>query len=422
MLMKKIKLFFTAILVLVTAGLAYAQSLTVTGTVSDADNGDPIPFASIRVNGTMIGAATGVDGTYTINVPSSNSVLVFSFVGYKTAEVPVNGQLVVNCALAPDATALDDVVVVAYGSAKKEAVTGSVTSVKGETLASAPVTSVDKALSGKLAGVQITQSSGQPGAASQIRIRGNSSINASNTPLWVVDGIPIVSGGTSEMTNTSNGIATINPNDIESIDVLKDASATAIYGARGANGVIIITTKKGSAGKPTVTYNGSVSVSSALNLPEMMSAYDFVSLQAELMSADEFEKAYLGRYADDVASESGVQFDPNHPYPTLESYKNAKTYDWQKEIIRSPVSHDHHLSLSGNNNGTRYSASLSYSDKQGVIINSGMKRYRGRFSLQQKVNDKVTVDFNTNYSQNVQDGQTVSNSTSAPSSSYMYSV
>ena len=229
--MKKIKLFFTAIMVLVTAALASAQSLTVTGTVFDADSGDPIPFASVRVNGTMIGAAAGADGTYSITVPSGNSVLIFSFVGYKTTEIAVEGRAVVNCELAPDATALDDVVVVAYGSAKREAVTGSVTSVKGETLASAPVTSVDKALSGKLAGVQITAASGQPGAASQIRIRGNSSINASNTPLWVVDGIPVISGGTSEMTNTSNGIATINPNDIESITVLKDAAAAAVYGS-----------------------------------------------------------------------------------------------------------------------------------------------------------------------------------------------
>ena len=391
----------------------WAQSgKTISGTV--ADDVAPLPGVGVHVSGTSNGVVTDLDGKFTINNVKPTDVLVFSYIGYATEEVEVGKNTVLNVVMKVDARTLDDAVVVAvgYGDVRRRDLTGSIGKANMDDLIKAPVANVASALSGRIAGVNVTSSDGGPGDNFDIVIRGAGSLTGSTAPLYVIDGFP-------QETQAMNAI---NPNDIESIDVLKDASATAIYGARGANGVIIITTKKGSAGKPTVTYNGSVSVSSALNLPEMMSAYDFVSLQAELMSADEFEKAYLGRYADDVASESGVQFDPNHPYPTLESYKNAKTYDWQKEIIRSPVSHDHHLSLSGNNNGTRYSASLSYSDKQGVIINSGMKRYRGRFSLQQKVNDKVTVDFNTNYSQNVQDGQTVSNNTSTPSSSYMYSV
>ena len=383
MLMKKIKLFFTAILVLVTAGLAYAQSLTVTGTVSDAATGEAIPFASIRVNGTMIGAATGVDGTYTINVPSSNSVLVFSFVGYKTAEVPVNGQLVVNCALAPDATALDDVVVVAYGSAKKEAVTGSVTSVKGETLASAPVTSVDKALSGKLAGVQITQSSGQPGAASQIRIRGNSSINASNTPLWVVDGIPIVSGGTGEMTNTSNGVATINPNDIESITVLKDAAAAAVYGSRAANGVILVTTKSGKAGKAQFDARAKYGVS------WLQSDSGFRMMNgAELLG-----------YQRDAAINAG--HDPNNPKSTYYlpmSLLTGELTNWMNHFTRPGTLQEYEVSARGGNNKGTYFSSISYHKNEGVFYGIDYSRFQARVNADYKLLNNLESGVRVNVS------------------------
>ncbi len=381
--MKKIKLFFTAILVLVTAGLAYAQSLTVTGTVSDAATGEAIPFASIRVNGTMIGAATGVDGTYTINVPSSNSVLVFSFVGYKTAEVPVNGQLVVNCALAPDATALDDVVVVAYGSAKKEAVTGSVTSVKGETLASAPVTSVDKALSGKLAGVQITQSSGQPGAASQIRIRGNSSINASNTPLWVVDGIPIVSGGTGEMTNTSNGVATINPNDIESITVLKDAAAAAVYGSRAANGVILVTTKSGKAGKAQFDARAKYGVS------WLQSDSGFRMMNgAELLG-----------YQRDAAINAG--HDPNNPKSTYYlpmSLLTGELTNWMNHFTRPGTLQEYEVSARGGNNKGTYFSSISYHKNEGVFYGIDYSRFQARVNADYKLLNNLESGVRVNVS------------------------
>ena len=381
--MKKIKLFFTAILVLVTAGLAYAQSLTVTGTVSDAETGEAIPFASIRVNGTMIGAATGVDGTYSINVPSSNSVLVFSFVGYKTAEVPVNGQLVVNCALAPDATALDDVVVVAYGSAKKEAVTGSVTSVKGETLASAPVTSVDKALSGKLAGVQITQSSGQPGAASQIRIRGNSSINASNTPLWVVDGIPIVSGGTSEMTNTSNGIATINPNDIESITVLKDAAAAAVYGSRAANGVILVTTKSGKAGKAQFDARAKYGVS------WLQSDSGFRMMNgAELLG-----------YQRDAAINAGQ--DPDNPKSTYYrpmSLLTGELTNWMNHFTRPGTLQEYEVSARGGNSKGTYFSSISYHKNEGVFYGIDYSRFQARVNADYKLLNNLESGVRVNVS------------------------
>ena len=220
------RVLFLLTFIFMGIGMATAQTATITGKVYSEADGEPVFGASVFVVGTSVGAGTDMEGNFTIeNVPATATTLRVSYVGMTTQEVQIVRGKPMRVILVEDGVTLDDVVVVAYGSAKREAVTGSVTSVKGETLASAPVTSVDKALSGKLAGVQVTASSGQPGAASQIRIRGNSSINASNAPLWVVDGIPVVSGGTGEMTNTSNGIATINPNDIESITVLKDAAA-----------------------------------------------------------------------------------------------------------------------------------------------------------------------------------------------------
>ena len=381
MLMKKIKLFFTAIMVLVTAALASAQSLTVTGTVFDADSGDPIPFASVRVNGTMIGAAAGADGTYSITVPSGNSVLIFSFVGYKTTEIAVEGRAVVNCELAPDATALDDVVVVAYGSAKREAVTGSVTSVKGETLASAPVTSVDKALSGKLAGVQITAASGQPGAASQIRIRGNSSINASNTPLWVVDGIPVISGGTSEMTNTSNGIATINPNDIESITVLKDAAAAAVYGSRAANGVILVTTKSGKAGK--AQFDARVKFGASW----LQSDSGF-----RMMNPEE-----LLTYQRDAAVNAGHDPDnPASPYYRPMSLLSGELTNWMNHFTRPGIMQEYEISARGGNSKGTYFSSVSYHKNEGVFYGIDYSKLQARVNADYKLLDNLETGVRVN--------------------------
>lgn len=382
MLMKKIRLFFTAIMVLMTAGLASAQSQTVKGTVSDAATGDPIPFASIQVKGTMTGAAAGADGTYSITVPSAqNSVLVFSFVGYKTVEIPVEGKMAVDCALSVDATALEDVVVVAYGSAKREAVTGSVTSVKGETLASAPVTSVDKALSGKLAGVQITAVSGQPGAPSQIRIRGNSSINASNAPLWVVDGIPVILDGTSEMTNMSNGIATINPNDIESITVLKDAAAAAVYGSRAANGVILVTTKSGKAGKAQFDARVKYGVS------WLQSDSDF-----RMMTASEL----LGYQRDAAVNAGHNPDDPTSAYYRPKSLLSGELTNWMDHLTRPGQLQEYEISARGGNNRGTYFSSISYHKNEGSFYGIDYSRLQARVNADYKLLDNLETGVRVN--------------------------
>lgn len=382
--MKKVKIFFTALLVLVTSA-AFAQNVTVTGNVVDASSGEPVPFAAVHVKGTMHGVSTDANGYYSITT-QSNGILVFSSVGYKSQEIAINGKMAVDCALETDATLLDDVVVVAYGSAKREAVTGSVSAVKGETLASTPVTSVDKALSGKLAGVQVTAATGQPGAASQIRIRGNSSINASNAPLWVVDGIPVVSGGTSEMTNTSNGIATINPNDIESITVLKDAAAAAVYGSRAANGVILVTTKSGKQGKAQFDARVKFGVS------WLQSDSGF-----RMMNAEEL----LGYQRDAIINAGLDPDDPSGSYYRPMSLLTGELTNWLEHLTRPGILQEYEIGARGGNAKGTYYTSISYHKNDGVFYGVDYSRFQARVNADYKLlkNLETGVRINAAYTE-----------------------
>ena len=239
--MKIHKIFLTLSAVL-TSVLAYGQDImTVTGTVTDSSNGLPVPFASIQLKGTMTGANTDGDGKYSMDIPS-DGVLIFSSIGYKTVEVPMTGAAVLDVVLHPDTEMLEETIVVAYGTATRSSFTGSAASVDSEKLAERAVANVTGALSGQMSGVQVVQSSGRPGSGATIRIRGMGSMSASNDPLYILDGVPY-----------DGAIENINPADIESMTVLKDAAANAIYGARGANGVVLITTKKGKTGEARVT-------------------------------------------------------------------------------------------------------------------------------------------------------------------------
>src|SRR5690554_5406895 len=240
----KRKLTMFLALFFVGIGIAMAQT-QVRGTVVD-DLGEPVIGATIQIKGTTQGTVTDIDGVFNLTAPAGGT-LVISYVGYTTQEVRVAPT--VRVVLSTDTELLDEVVVVAYGTVTREAKTGSVSSVSGTDISNAPVVSMDKALGGKIAGVSITSSSGQPGAASSIRVRGTSSINAGNNPLWVIDGIPVLTGNPNDFLNTGNVLSTINPNDIESITVLKDAAASSIYGSRAANGVILVTTKSGKEGR-----------------------------------------------------------------------------------------------------------------------------------------------------------------------------
>lgn len=368
----------------------------ISGKVVDALS--ELAGVSVVVKGTDNGTITDLTGEFKLSGVKPDDVLQLSFIGYKTQLIKVGKQTRFNITMVEDAQTLDEVQVVAvgYGDVRRRDLTGSIGSADMKDLVKTPVSNITENLAGRIAGVRVSSSDGGPGDNFSIVIRGAGSLTGSTAPLYVIDGFP----------SESSGLGTLNPNDIESIDILKDASATAIYGARGANGVVIVTTKKGGAGKPTVTYNGTFKISTLKNKPEMMDAYEFVTLQQEIMGGGEdFQNNYL-----------------TDLYPTVEDYRNALSYDWQDYIYRTALSHSHHVSLTGGANNLKYTTSLTYDDTQGVIINSGLKRYQGRASLSQTVNDKLKIDFNANYSSNVQDGPTVSTSTTSMSTAYMYSV
>lgn len=340
------------------ASMAWAQT-TVTGTVTDNQN-SPLPGASVVEKGTVNGTTTDFDGNFTIEVGDINGVLEISYLGYTTSDIPLNGQTNINAQLDEDATQLDDVVVVGYGTQKKSDVTGSIASIKSEDFNQGVVTNPGQLLQGKLAGVNVTSVSGEPGAAQNIIIRGVGSLRSGTTPLFVIDGFVIDNSSTGLASNPLNFI---NPQDIESMDVLKDASATAIYGARAANGVIVITTKKGKSGKTEM--NLSVST-----------AFANISNKMDVFSASEFRQQ--------VAAIGGTLDD-----------QGANT-DWQDELTRTGVSKNVDFSMSGGaSDKFSYYISTGLNDQEGIFENSSLKRYSGRVNLTQKALDgRFNVDFN----------------------------
>ena len=380
--MKKIKLFFTVLFVLLAMGISYAQSGEVTGNVTDAGTGDPIPYASVKIKGTMTGVATSAEGTYRIKVSNvEKPVLVISFIGYKTVEIPVDGRNFIDVALEVDTQTLSDVIVVAYGTQKREAVTGSVSTIGNEGLADAPVTSVDKMLSGKLAGVTISSTSGQPGAVSQIRIRGTSSINAGNSPLWVVDGIPILSGDISMMTNSSSALTMVNPSDIESITVLKDAAAAAAYGSRAANGVILVTTKSGQEGR------AQFQASAKFGVNWLQSDSDF-----RMMNANE-----LLSYQRDAIYNAGMDpDDPTSAYYRPMSLLSGKLYDPLKEFTRLGNLQEYQISARGGNSRAKFFSSLLYQKNEGVVYGVDYSKFQARLNASYELTKSLEAGVRVN--------------------------
>lgn len=341
----------------------FAQE-TISGKVTDAADGSSIPGATVLIKGTTSGTTTGIDGTYSLKVKSGQT-LAFSFVGYETLEVIVSDQKVINVQLKSKSTSLNEVVVIGYGAVKKSDATGSVTSVSAKDFNRGSITTPQELLMGKTAGVVISNPTGAPGSAATIRIRGGSSLNASNDPLIVVDGVPIDNGTVS---GNSNFLSFINPNDIETFTVLKDASATAIYGSRASNGVIIITTKKGTKGKTSINYNGSVSLSVPTAFLDVYSGDEIRNIAFEhkdLFGASSFEK--LG----------------------------STNTNWQKEIFRTAVSTDHNLSVMGAVLSLPYRVSVGYTNQQGILKNTDMNRITGALNLNPTfLNNSLKVNLN----------------------------
>lgn len=373
----------TALLLLVNPSFSQETGKTVTGVVRN-NNGEPLPGVSVTIKGTSTASITGSDGIYSIRVPSERTTLVFSYVGMTSQEQPVTGKNAVNIILSTAAGGLDDVVVIGYGTVRKKDATGSVAKVNVTDMQKAPVRSFEEALAGRVAGVQVSSTDGQPGDALNIIIRGSNSVTGNNSPLYVIDGFPIES--------PNNNV--LNPAEIESIDVLKDASATAIYGARGANGVIIITTKRGKPGPSVVTYNGYYGFSNVTKRMDVMSPYDFVGMQLEINPTLN-TPIYL----------TGTK--------SLEDYRNINGTDFQNELFKRGAFSNHYLSITGGNTNTRYTISGSLTNQDGVVIASAFKRGQGRVTLDQTVSDKFKVGINTNYTYSESNGTTPRNQTSA---------
>ena len=344
----------------------------VTGTVVDASNGEPVIGASVLVQGTTTGTITDFDGNFSVNA-ASDAVLVVSYMGYKTLEVPVNGQKVLNISLHEDSELLDEVVVVGYGVVKKNDATGSVTAIKPDEMNKGLTTTATDMLAGKIAGVAVTSNDGTPGGGATIRVRGGSSLSASNDPLIVIDGLAMDNDGVK---GVANPLSMVNPNDIESFTVLKDASATAIYGSRASNGVIIITTKKGSANqKLKVSYSGNVSMS---NLLKTM----------DVMTGDE-----LRTYAQELYNDKVLH--PESYRPKVLNYLGSSNTNWQSQIYRAAISTDHNVSLMGGTKNMPYRFSLGYTMQNGIIKTSNMQRVTASVNLNPSFLDKHLV-FNIN--------------------------
>jgi TonB-linked SusC/RagA family outer membrane protein len=342
---------------------AILQQVKVTGNITDATTGDPLPGVYIRIEGTTAGAVSDVDGNYSVDVPQAGAVLQFSFIGYNTENIAVEGRSVIDVKLISELTALEEVVVVGYGTQSKRTVTGSIQSVSSDELTDMPVTTTAQKLQGKLSGVQISQSTGRPGEGMVVRIRGQASLNAGIEPLYVVDGFPII-----------GDISSINPNEIENISVLKDASSTALYGSRAANGVIMVTTKKAKAGRSGLSLNAYYGWQ---QVPQKG--------RIELMNGQEFAQFQKESYED-----RGV------PVPTL--FANPAEYGegWSMydKIMRNAPIQDYSLSLNTGNESVSTSAVLGYFNQQGVIINSDYQRFSFRLNSDFKVNDRIKSGIN----------------------------
>ena len=354
---------------------------TVKGVVKDPQGG-PLPGANILEKGTTNGVTTDFDGNFSITVPDQNATLVVSYVGFETKEIILEGQNDLTITLTASAAGLDEVVVVGYGTQKKSDLTGAISSVKPEDIQDAPITSIDQGLGGRASGVMVTQTSGMPGAVASIRIRGSSSLQGGNEPLYVIDGFPIYNGsgyGNTGGSSSVSGLSTINPSDIKSIEILKDASATSIYGARAANGVVLITTKSGKAGKDKISLDVNYGIQSVAKKIDVMNAYDYANLVNE---------AYINDGLDPYYSNEKI----------AELQANPKGTDWQDELFRSAATQNYQLNFSGGNEKMTYLISGNYYNQEGVIRNSNFERFSGRVNLDRNVMDNFKIGTHLNIS------------------------
>jgi TonB-dependent starch-binding outer membrane protein SusC len=361
----------TMVFVIVCTLQTFAQDVTVSGRVTDTADNTPLPGVNVTVKGTTNGTVTDPNGSYSISVPG-NSTIVFSYIGYTTQEIPVNNRSTINVALGGDVQALSEVVVIGYGEQRKQDATGAVVALSPKEFNKGIISSPEQLLQGRAAGIQVTPASGEPGAGINIRIRGTTSVRSGNNPLFVVDGVPLDGGNVADggrdfgagTQSARNPLNFLNPEDIENISVLKDASAAAIYGSRGANGVVLITTKRGRAGQQNLNVSASTGFASTLRRYDLLSAAE---------------------YPDAVRSAGG---DPSSP-----AVNAGASTDWQDEIFRTGLVQNYNVSYGGGNDNTRYLFSIGYLDQDGIVEKSNLRRLTGRVNASHEIlNDKIVFD------------------------------
>ena len=373
------------------------EEFTITGKVFSAKNNEPLPGVNVYIKGQLqSGTVTDSDGKYSIVVHSKEDVIIFSFIGMLTEEVTVGDQTVINIGLVEDIKSLDEVVIIGYGTMKRSDLTGSVSSVKEDELNPVAASSIDNMLSGKVAGLTVRMNSAQPGGGVDVLVRGAAS-GAGNEPLYVIDGFPIsnssVEPGGGRYSNGSRSILnSLNPNDIESVEVLKDASATAIYGARAANGVVLITTKRGKSGVLSVQYNANYSVQKAKNPFELLNKRDFMIERNRYYRDVWYQKNLV--YPFGIRDSADVTAPFNPPF-TQEEIDNAdEGTDWFKEVTRNGIINDHNITLQSGNEKTKFFASFNYFGQKGILKNIDLTRYTGRINIDQKLNDRIDLGLN----------------------------
>lgn len=364
--------WFTLLALILTISL-YAQNATLKGVIVD-ETDTPLIGATVQVKGTSTGSITDFDGNYTIKA-NKGAVITFSYIGYKTQEIKFTGQSTINIKMVPDNQTLDEVVVVGYGTMKRSDLTGSVASIAAKDVEGFKTSSVAGALGGQIAGVQITSTDGTPGAGFSINIRGVGTLTGDSSPLYIVDGFEV------------DDIDYLSNSDIESIEILKDASSSAIYGARAANGVVLISTKSGKIGKPIINYNGSASYRKISKKLDVLSPYDFVKLQGEVNS--KYSDSYFKTGNDDEGNP--------YRYQSLDDYIGIGGVNWQDETFNPTWSQDHSLSIMGGTEDTKYNASFSRYIENGIFKNSGFNKTTGKFRLDQKLSKSLSFNFTVNY-------------------------
>jgi len=374
---------WVVVFLMLSASTAWAQNVQIRGTITD-ETGQPLPGATVLVKGTTVGTTTDIDGQYSISSPTTG-VLVFSFIGYTAIEREVGNQSEIDVRLEPNLSDLDEVIVVGYGTAKKSQLTGAISSVGSKEIQELPITDARQALQGRAAGVDVTQAGSKPGSAPQVRIRGRRSFNASNEPLYVVDGIPTV-GGLDE----------INPQDITSMEVLKDASATAIYGSRGANGVVLITTKRGSVGKTVVSIDSYYGLNRELGRIEVFDGPEFAEYKRESRRA-------TGRYpAGPATAEADAKiFEPIE----LDGIATGRSTDYPAGLMQNGNIQSHQIGVSGGSDKTTFFISANYFKDVGIIQNQDFTRYTFRINLDHQINSKIKIGTSTLFTRSDRNGE-----------------